>query len=396
MRYENVMKSYTLPRFISGGKGKRRDPHAPRPPKSAFIHFQFAKRDAIPGTQSKAEYNRYAAEIGRMWKTMHNDDKRAWKDIAMEDRLRYDAEMENYKPPYISDDNSEYDSTGYKRKKGKARDPEAPKVVRTAYQYLFDAKRDEVMAENPGIAHNDAASIIGKLWREMTLDEKNPWLSLSAEDRSRYESEMATLTLNRYEEKKKLAARKDPEAPKAAKSAFMYVVEAKKEEILEDNPNMGYNTLAQEVAKIWHSMTEVEKVPWQDLADEDKARYDAEMANYDPILDHSDLETSSSGYATNKRRKKTTSSSSSLSCLRNVKHSPKIAKSAFIFFSSEKRMQLCCDFPDLDFADQMKQIGRMWNNLTDDERQDYVEQARTDKIRYDKEMQDYSGQNAYV
>ena len=59
-------------------------------------------------------------------------------------------------------------------------------------------------------------------------------------------------------------------------------------------------------------------------------------------------------------------------------------------------MQLCCDFPDLDFADQMKQIGRMWNNLTDDERQDYVEQARTDKIRYDKEMQDYSGQNAYV
>lgn len=158
----------------------------------------------------------------------------------------------------------------------------------------------------------------------------------------------------------------------------MYVLEAKREDILQERPTLSYNQLAQEVGKIWHSMSDAEKSPWRDLAIEDKARYDAEMANYEPLY-----------VDTERRRTKRRR--------RRDPDAPKSAKTAFIFFSSEKRDQICAEYPDLGFADQMKRIGQLWNEMTDQEKQEWNEKARLDKLRFDKEMMEYAGgQNAYV
>ena len=81
---------------------------APKPPKSAFVHFQLAKRDEIMGSRPGMTYNEYAQEIGRLWRGMTDEDKQAWKELADEDKLRYNAEMTNYKmPAYASDSDSD-------------------------------------------------------------------------------------------------------------------------------------------------------------------------------------------------------------------------------------------------------------------------------------------------
>lgn len=53
-------------------------------------------------------YNEYAQEIGKLWRGMCEEDKQAWQDLAHEDKVRYNAEMANYKaPPYDSDSDSD-------------------------------------------------------------------------------------------------------------------------------------------------------------------------------------------------------------------------------------------------------------------------------------------------
>ena len=190
---------------------------------------------------------------------------------------------------------------------------------------------------------------------------------------------MQALRLNRFESKKKKVSKRDPNAPKPAKSAFMYVLEAKRDDILQERPNLSYNQLAQEVGKIWHSMSDAEKSPWRDLAAEDKARYDAEMANYEPIYVEPERR------RPHRRRR------------RRDPDAPKAAKTAFICFSSEKRDEICIQYPELGFADQMKRIGQLWNEMTEQDKQEWNEKARLDKMRFDKEMLEYTGtQNAYV
>lgn len=134
-----------------------------------------AKRDEIMGTHKDMSYNEYATEIGKLWRSMPEEDKGPWKELAMEDKARYEAELVNYRDPIWYGSDSDSDSGGKNMAK-KNLDPSSILPARSAYQFLFNQKRDEVMSSRTAISnnvsHNDCASIIGKLWRNMPLEEK--------------------------------------------------------------------------------------------------------------------------------------------------------------------------------------------------------------------------------
>lgn len=75
---------------------------------------------------------------------------------------------------------------------------------------------------------------------------------------------------------------KDPNLPKRAKSAYLfYSIEMWPKVVAE---NAGKNLSAPDVAKIigekWAKLSEKDKMHFNKMADDDKKRYDAEMANY--------------------------------------------------------------------------------------------------------------------
>ena len=75
--------------------------------------------------------------------------------------------------------------------------------------------------------------------------------------------------------------KKDPEKPKGAKSAYNIFLQENKEEMKGDGA-FSLKEFSRSCAEKWKSMSEDEKKPFQQKAEEDKERYKQEMSSYSP------------------------------------------------------------------------------------------------------------------
>lgn len=64
---------------------------------------------------------------------------------------------------------------------------------------------------------------------------------------------------------------------------------------------------------------------------------------------------------------------------------PKRPKSAFMYFSSERRVALREGKPNMTITECSKIIGGEWKALTDEQKQPYTEMASKDRERYNDE-----------
>ncbi len=70
---------------------------------------------------------------------------------------------------------------------------------------------------------------------------------------------------------------------------------------------------------------------------------------------------------------------------------PKRAKSAYIFFCSAMRATVKEEMGDAKATEVTRKLGKLWKQLTDEDKQPYQECAEADKKRYADEMEAYSG-----
>ena len=61
---------------------------------------------------------------------------------------------------------------------------------------------------------------------------------------------------------------------------------------------------------------------------------------------------------------------------------PKKSKNAFMIFTAANREQVKADNPDIKPTDISKKMGEMWADLTDEEKEEYVEEAEQLKSEY--------------
>jgi len=64
---------------------------------------------------------------------------------------------------------------------------------------------------------------------------------------------------------------------------------------------------------------------------------------------------------------------------------PKRPRSAYMYFSNERRTALREEKPGLSITDCSKIIGGEWKKLTDEQKQPYAEMASKDRERYNDE-----------
>ena len=69
------------------------------------------------------------------------------------------------------------------------------------------------------------------------------------------------------------------------------------------------------------------------------------------------------------------------------RYGPKKPKSAFLYFSCDRRSSLKEEQPDLKITDVSRLLGDEWNHLTEEEKQPYLQQAAKDRDRYNEERQ---------
>ena len=71
-------------------------------------------------------------------------------------------------------------------------------------------------------------------------------------------------------------------------------------------------------------------------------------------------------------------------------NAPKKPKSSFMYFSNAKRAEVKAANPEAPFGDIGKLLGNEWKQLSNDAKTEYEKLAEADKVRYQKEMENYS------
>lgn len=162
--------------------------------------------------------------------------------------------------------------------------------------------------------------------------------------------------------------------PKGRMSAYAYFVQTCREEHKKKHPseNVVFAEFSRKCADRWKTMNDSEKKRFQQMAEKDKKRFESEMANYKPPKGEK-----------GKKRKRT-----------KDPNAPKRALSAFFWFCNDERPKVKETMPDASVGEIAKELGRRWNDCTDDYKSKYEALAAKDKARYDKESKAYKSKKS--
>merc|ERR1712038_1993673 len=187
------------------------------------------------------------------------------------------------------------------------RDPNAPKRNLSAYLLYQNAMRDQFRALNPGMSFGQLSKYTSAMYAEMPPAEKEAWISRAEADKERYLNELTTYAPPPgYDEKGDLIvtntgnessvapssktksgkAERDVNAPKRNLSAYLLYQNAMRDEFKRENPGMTFGQLAKYTSCMYKNLTAEEKATWVTRAEEDKKRYDEELAQYVPPPGH--------------------------------------------------------------------------------------------------------------
>ncbi|KAL7542926.1 hypothetical protein ACHAXR_012223 [Thalassiosira sp. AJA248-18] len=340
------------------------------------------------------------------------------------------------------------------------RDKDAPVPSKTAYKFWCDAHPKTKEGVN-----------MQQVWKECSPEIRQSYDAMAKADKARYLRELATYqeekeALEEYYGKKKQdmameffdahlaaqavlekvdaenkkgkknATKKDPEAPKRPLSSYMYFVSDMRESVTKKNSNMAPTEIIKTLGEMWGELKKGTKKgtkKYDDLAAEDRTRYEGEKKVYDAMveernnqLDQEKLERLSQDKEEAMKLLKSRQDAASVSAsvmaarseamkmvslddmsvvseLTNINNKPKKVKkvkdpnapkgksSAYIYFTCENRNQVKASMPEgTTQKELLTEIGRQWKDLTEEKKEKYVEMANKDKERYDEEMEKYT------
>lgn len=253
-----------------------------------------------------------------MYAEMHPVEKQAWVQRAEADKQRYLHELEQYIPP-----------EGY------------------------DTKGDALPGSFP-----PPSSTAPRSYKGMQKDPKAPKKNMSAYLVSPHSSKF----INNF----------------IAFSWFYFRVWQLYQNAMRDTfkaqfPAMSFGQISTYTSEQYHALSEDEKQSWKDLADRDKARYDEEMADYEPPPGYDKTGVIIGPKKEGGRRKYTKKE--------KEPGAPKRARGSFVFFTHDVRPQIYQEFPGIKFTELGHVMGERWRALPPEEKSKYEEMAKDDKKR---------------
>ncbi|XP_078683532.1 high mobility group protein DSP1-like [Branchiostoma floridae x Branchiostoma belcheri] len=161
-----------------------KDKNKPKGKMSAYACFvQECRREHEKKYPNKqVVFTEFSQKCASRWKTMNDDEKKRFQDLAEEDKRRYEADMAKYVPPKGAEGG---------RRKRKKKDPNAPKRAMSAFfMYCADA-RPKVRAAHPDFQVGEIAKILGKQWKAISEAEKAKYEKKAQTEKARYQKELA-------------------------------------------------------------------------------------------------------------------------------------------------------------------------------------------------------------
>jgi len=163
-----------------------KDPNKPRGRTTAYAFFVMEEKEkyqkANPGV--KINFGDFSKQCGKKWQGMDEDAREPFDEKASEDKIRYDREMADYKPPAGA-------AKGKKGAKKRKKDPNAPKRPQTAF-FVFSTKHREAVKKElgEGVRVGDIAKRLGEKWKELADEDKTEYNEEAARQKVDYDKAM--------------------------------------------------------------------------------------------------------------------------------------------------------------------------------------------------------------
>ncbi|XP_008051529.1 high mobility group protein B2 [Carlito syrichta] len=149
---------------------------------------------------SSVNFAKLSKKCSERWKTMSAKEKSKFEDTAKSDKARDHREMKNYVPPKGD-------------KKGKKKDPNAPKRPPSAFFLFCSEHRPQIKSEHPGLSIGDTAKKLGEMRSEQSAKDKQPCEQKAAKLKEKYEKDIAACRAGGKSE----AGKKGPGRPTGSK-----------------------------------------------------------------------------------------------------------------------------------------------------------------------------------
>jgi len=165
---------------------------------------------------------------------------------------------------------------------------------------------------------------------------------------------------------KKRVSRKS-NAPKRPMSAFFLYMKDNRETIKRENPGVEFLDIPKIGATQWKALKQAQRVKYEALAEKEKQRYASEMTTYVPSPEDK-----------KKKRKK------------KDPNAPKRPTLAYIYYVNSRQDRVRKEHPDYKMTEVMRALGAEWRALDAKSKKPFEDMATKDKVRYQKEMANYT------
>jgi len=152
-----------------------------------------------------------------------------------------------------------------RRTKKNKRDPARPKRAMTPFLYYACEQRNVLKANGDKMTLPDQSRHIARLWKTVSDEDKSPYIAKSDTDKARYRDQMS-----RYEPPKRI---------KRPRSSYAFFMKNSRQEIAANNPDKNPRELMSYIAAAWKSISDSDKNKYNEMAEEDKKRYEEEKKN---------------------------------------------------------------------------------------------------------------------
>ena len=299
-------------------------------------------------------------------------------------------------------------------KEKKFKDPNAPKRGKSAYLFFCAENREKVKADLGDEAKaTEVTAELGVRWNTLktTIDtgrgaaqkqaqtDFDKYSKMAEEDKERYAAEMAEYTPPSDEELAEMAeakkgrrpkshgdsspkAKKDPKAPKRPKSAYLFFCAEVREEVKAELDDPTAKNVMAELGVKWTELKEgAEKGDnkarkdynqYLKMAEEDKKRYSAEMAEYTPPSGDEGVE---GEVVPKKKAPAKAKSNDEAEDPKAEKEKPAKKTTGYVLFCQEFRPEVKEDNPDLPQVEITKLLAQMWKVLSEEEKEEWKEKA---------------------
>lgn len=129
-------------------------------------------------------------------------------------------------------------------------------------------------------------------YKNLTAEEKATWEARAAQDKARYDLEIASyvpppghdargvLIEDHRPRKRNKRGPKDPAAPKRASGAYVFFTNDMRPKVNREYPGIKFVDLGKVLGERWRALTPEQKKRYEDMAAEDKVRFQVEMQQY--------------------------------------------------------------------------------------------------------------------